>query len=129
MIHVIAFLLNRALGIGIDLSSLLFYLDLNECDSNPCMNGGVCTDGPDSFSCACPDAWTGLRCETGMADIASTNLHSKVYIPVVFCILSSPIKSYMPTNNILLHILRVSGTFRLKFHLIILFKVVDCTFD
>ena len=42
-----------------------FTLDINECQSGPCQNGGTCIDGINSFSCSCvPGAgWEGSKCE------------------------------------------------------------------
>ena len=34
--------------------------NVNECDGNPCLNGGMCMDTPGSFICGCP---TGKRSE------------------------------------------------------------------
>jgi hypothetical protein len=36
----------------------------DHCASNPCTNGGTCTNSATSFTCACPAAYTGARCET-----------------------------------------------------------------
>ncbi|MCP3661956.1 MAG: calcium-binding EGF-like domain-containing protein [Gammaproteobacteria bacterium] len=33
--------------------------------SNPCQNGGTCTDGLNSYTCACAAGYTGKICETG----------------------------------------------------------------
>ncbi len=41
-------------------------LDVNECDSNPCENGGVCADGLNSFTCACASGFSGATCSTSM---------------------------------------------------------------
>ncbi|KAM6953504.1 cubilin [Aplochiton taeniatus] len=38
--------------------------NVNECASNPCLNGGTCHDGLNSFSCTCNDQWTGPLCQT-----------------------------------------------------------------
>ena len=38
--------------------------EVNECDSNPCQNGGTCEDGDNMFTCTCPAEWTGTMCET-----------------------------------------------------------------
>ena len=40
-------------------------MDIDECESNPCKNGGNCTDGFNSYSCVCPDGYTGINCEPG----------------------------------------------------------------
>ena len=33
--------------------------EVNECDSNPCLNGGSCTDGARMYSCNCPSSFRG----------------------------------------------------------------------
>ncbi|XP_048223975.1 LOW QUALITY PROTEIN: cubilin [Perognathus longimembris pacificus] len=38
--------------------------NINECVSNPCLNGGTCVDGINSFSCECTSSWTGDHCQT-----------------------------------------------------------------
>ncbi|CAH3023615.1 unnamed protein product, partial [Porites evermanni] len=38
--------------------------DINECYSNPCLNGGTCVDGVNSFHCNCIAYFIGARCET-----------------------------------------------------------------
>lgn len=42
--------------------------DVN-CASEPCLHGGVCTDGIDDFFCACTAAYTGKNCGIGMYGI------------------------------------------------------------
>ncbi|MCJ8729669.1 hypothetical protein PDJAM_G00109160 [Pangasius djambal] len=39
-------------------------IDIDECSSYPCQNGGTCTDGVNSFTCHCPPGFTGSLCET-----------------------------------------------------------------
>lgn len=39
-------------------------IDVDECASNPCQNGGTCKDGINSFTCQCPPGYTGIQCET-----------------------------------------------------------------
>ena len=37
--------------------------DINECDPNPCLNGGTCTQGtPGTFSCQCDTGFAGTTC-------------------------------------------------------------------
>lgn len=38
---------------------------MNACASNPCLNGGVCTNSGTSFTCACAAGFSGTTCSTG----------------------------------------------------------------
>ncbi|XP_047455679.1 cubilin [Mugil cephalus] len=38
--------------------------NINECSSNPCQNGGTCTDNVNGFTCTCTAQWTGNVCQT-----------------------------------------------------------------
>ncbi|XP_032366699.1 cubilin [Etheostoma spectabile] len=38
--------------------------NINECLSNPCLNGGTCTDGINGVTCTCTAQWTGPLCQT-----------------------------------------------------------------
>ena len=40
-------------------------LDIDECASSPCANGGVCSNNVGAFSCSCAVGYTGSGCETG----------------------------------------------------------------
>ena len=35
--------------------NFLFVIEINECASNPCWNGGTCIDGINAFICKCED--------------------------------------------------------------------------
>jgi len=37
--------------------------NIDDCDPDPCLNGGICTDGVDSYSCECVDGYTGGNCD------------------------------------------------------------------
>lgn len=51
---------------GFPLSDLDFCLCvLDPCQSNPCEHGGDCIIRGDTFSCNCPDPFSGNRCQTG----------------------------------------------------------------
>ncbi|TNF33867.1 MAG: hypothetical protein EP329_07855 [Deltaproteobacteria bacterium] len=49
-------------------------VDHDDCAPNPCLNGGTCTDGVDSFTCACVGAWTGTTCEISTGPPQKLNL-------------------------------------------------------
>ena len=41
-------------------------LDIDECASSPCVNGGgVCVDGVNRYTCNCNSGRTGVHCELG----------------------------------------------------------------
>ncbi|XP_043912735.1 protein jagged-1 [Protopterus annectens] len=42
--------------------------NINDCESNPCTNGGTCIDGVNSYTCICSDGWEGDFCETNIND-------------------------------------------------------------
>jgi hypothetical protein len=39
---------------------------LAPCDSNPCVNSGVCNVLGNTFTCKCPPGYTGVTCETNI---------------------------------------------------------------
>ncbi|XP_020488730.2 sushi, nidogen and EGF-like domain-containing protein 1 isoform X1 [Labrus bergylta] len=39
-------------------------IDVDECSSSPCQNGGTCEDQINGFVCRCPPGFTGSQCET-----------------------------------------------------------------
>ena len=47
---------------------IMFYIivDIDECASMPCQNGGTCTDAVNGYSCGCVPGYTGTHCETGL---------------------------------------------------------------
>lgn len=47
---------------------LLFLADVDDCQSEPCENGGTCIDKIDSFLCLCLPSYEGDRCEKGEDD-------------------------------------------------------------
>ena len=42
-----------------------FALDINECATSPCQNGGSCIDQINAYTCNCVDGYDGLNCENG----------------------------------------------------------------
>ena len=42
-----------------------FSLDIDECKSSPCKNGGTCSDHVNSYTCSCAAGYNGVHCENG----------------------------------------------------------------
>ena len=40
--------------------------DVDECESDPCKNGGSCVDHPNKYSCDCVQGYTEYNCATGI---------------------------------------------------------------
>ncbi|XP_075049225.1 delta-like protein 4 [Mixophyes fleayi] len=45
---------------------------INECDSNPCRNGGSCTDVESGYVCECPQGYYGTHCEHSVLNCADS---------------------------------------------------------
>lgn len=45
--------------------TLSFPPDVDDCQSNPCQNGGTCIDEINSFVCLCLPSYGGATCEKG----------------------------------------------------------------
>ncbi|XP_068222449.1 protein crumbs isoform X2 [Palaemon carinicauda] len=43
-------------------------IEIDECLSSPCLNGGTCSDGENSYSCTCPQGYSGDSCEVNNDD-------------------------------------------------------------
>ncbi|KAG9344276.1 hypothetical protein JZ751_010945 [Albula glossodonta] len=43
-------------------------VDINDCESSPCQNGGTCIDRVSMYQCICADGWEGARCEIDIDD-------------------------------------------------------------
>ncbi|XP_033733395.1 delta-like protein 4 [Pecten maximus] len=41
--------------------------DIDDCQSNPCINGGTCRDGNNSFTCMCPQGRAGPLCNVAVS--------------------------------------------------------------
>ena len=39
-------------------------VSIDECESNPCLNNGICQDAVNRYTCLCPFGNTGVICET-----------------------------------------------------------------
>ena len=38
-------------------------IDINDCDPNPCLNGGLCQDMIGKYECICDDRFSGKECQ------------------------------------------------------------------
>lgn len=56
-------------------NTLLPFSDINECDTNPCENGGQCTNSEGSFTCNCAGGWKGPACNQGKFSEYITKIH------------------------------------------------------
>jgi hypothetical protein len=46
-------------------------VDINECSSSPCRNGGACNNRVNSFTCDCKPGYTGTTCATNINECSS----------------------------------------------------------
>ena len=44
---------------------ILYFAEVNECESHPCQNNGSCSDLVNKYSCQCITGYTGSNCEIG----------------------------------------------------------------
>ena len=44
----------------------ILFTDVDECELQPCMNGGTCNNVNGDYECRCSDGWTGKNCSIGM---------------------------------------------------------------
>ena len=51
--------------------------ETDECNPNPCDNGGNCTDGDNTYSCDCASGYTGTDCGTNT--LMKTNILNPHY--------------------------------------------------
>ena len=51
-------------------------MNIDECLSNPCQNGGVCQDLHDSYQCQCPAGFEGYDCEQDVSVCNGTSAGS-----------------------------------------------------
>ena len=49
-------------------------LDIDECASGPCQNGGTCVDQVNGYLCQCAPGYADLQCQTGEGIFSQTLL-------------------------------------------------------
>ncbi|KAF3842281.1 hypothetical protein F7725_024232 [Dissostichus mawsoni] len=50
--------------------------NINDCESNPCLNGGTCIDKVSVYQCICGDGWEGDHCEINIDDCSTNPCHN-----------------------------------------------------
>nr|XP_029710054.1 fibropellin-1-like [Aedes albopictus] len=61
-------------------SGELCNFEYNECESNPCINGGQCIDNIGGFSCKCTRGYTGKRCHIKVVLLSSRQFVVRVFV-------------------------------------------------
>ena len=51
------------------LKVIIIFFDIEDCDSNQCINGAICIDAVNSYTCDCAAGYTGQYCEIGVCYI------------------------------------------------------------
>ena len=59
---------------------MISMLDIGECLSNPCQNGGTCLDQVNAFTCICMSGYTGDLCETSKIHYVVYNREHFIFV-------------------------------------------------
>lgn len=62
--------------------------EYNECESNPCLNNGQCTDHIGGFSCQCTRGYTGKRCHIKVSRQSSQSFPFVSFVCIKYSICS-----------------------------------------
>lgn len=57
----------------------LLYSDINECEAEPCRNGGICTDLVANYSCECPGEYMGRNCQHSKCYYVNRLVHTPAF--------------------------------------------------
>ena len=57
----------------------IYIADLDECESDPCRNNGICHDKFGKYVCTCNNGFTGKLCEIGMSNSDSYSVKSILF--------------------------------------------------
>lgn len=63
-------LVRRVRILETKVNQLIDRLNADNCSSNPCQNGGICTNTFMGYTCKCTDAWTGTNCNEDVNECA-----------------------------------------------------------
>lgn len=74
---------RRIRQLEVKMNRLMSRLNADNCTSNPCQNGGTCTNTFSGYICRCSDAWTGVNCGEDVnecANFADTDLGCQNFV-------------------------------------------------
>ena len=57
---------------------MFFIVDKDECENDPCANGGECENRHNAYSCSCLAGYTGTNCETGEYNVDAYNVKADI---------------------------------------------------
>ena len=59
--------------------------NVDECQTNPCLNGGSCTNKHGDYECTCPAEFTGKNCEQGKKRNKVIKKADIVIVEIIIC--------------------------------------------
>ena len=59
--------------------NLFSKIDLDECESDPCLNGAECKNEANAYACTCVAGFTGKNCETGKRNSLNNYYNINMY--------------------------------------------------
>lgn len=60
------YIFKNCLDTVIEVIIAYYFADVDECASNPCLNGGTCSNRVNGFTCECAGGFVGDNCEAGI---------------------------------------------------------------
>ena len=72
------------------------FVDINDCGVNPCLNGGTCLDGVNSYTCSCAAGFSGKACMTSESLYITPSYYRR---KVNILTLLIPIRSFYKTQQ------------------------------
>ena len=64
-------------------------MNVDECSSGPCSNGGECVDLVDGFKCICPLGYTGAQCQVSKHINIFISFSCRGLLPVKLSVLNA----------------------------------------